>query len=97
MIGYASPFGVRSAPALAPVTVYGTAWCAATQLVRRRLDRLGVPYRYVDLDRDPSAARRLAWLTGGFVSHPTVSIGGEILVEPTTWELDGSLMRAGLV
>jgi len=97
MIGVAPSYGVRSPRLLAPVVVYGTSWCAATQLVRRRLDRLGIPYRYVDLDVDPGAARRLAWLTGGYVSHPTVSVGGEVLVEPSTYELDASLLRAGLV
>lgn len=62
MIGYSSPFGIRSAPVAAPVVVYGTRWCAATQLVRRRLDRLGIPYRCVDLDLDPGgrAPARLA-------------------------------------
>src|SRR5437016_11453948 len=35
-------------PAAAPVVVYGTSWCAATQMIRRHLDRLGIPYRYVD-------------------------------------------------
>jgi len=39
MIGVAPSYGVRSPRLLAPVVVYGTSWCAATQLVRRRLDR----------------------------------------------------------
>lgn len=90
-------YGVRSAPMRAPVTVYGTRWCAASQGVRRYLERLGVPYRFVDLERDPGAASQVAWLTGGFVSHPTVSIGGEVLVEPSLYELDWALARAGLI
>jgi len=92
-----SPFGVVSSPAAAPVVVYGTRWCAATQMVRRFLDRLGIPYEYVDLDLDPAAARRVAWLTGGYVSHPTVSVAGEVLVEPTLGELEWALARAGLI
>jgi mycoredoxin len=92
-----SPFGaVRPAPAQAPVVVYGTRWCAASQMVRRYLDRLGIAYRYVDLELDPGAARQVAWLTGGDVSHPTVSVGGQVLIEPSLRELEWMLARAGL-
>jgi mycoredoxin len=70
-----------------PVTVYGTNWCGQTQWVRRFLQKAGVPYRYVDLERDPEAVARLRWLTGGTASHPTVAIGGTVLVEPSIEEL----------
>jgi mycoredoxin len=80
-----------------PVTVYGTRWCAMSQMVRRHLDRLGIPYRYVDLEADPEAAAQVRWLTGGYLSHPTVSVAGEVLVEPNIAELDWALERAGLI
>jgi mycoredoxin len=66
-------------------------------MVRRHLDRLGIPYRYVDLETDPEAAAEVRWLTGGYLSHPTVSIGGDVLVEPTLGELDWALEHAGLI
>ena len=44
-----SPYGRHYAPADIPIVVYGTHWCAATQIVRRYLERMGLPYRYVDL------------------------------------------------
>ena len=61
MIGASSwsPYGRHIAPPRIPVIVYGTRWCAATQLVRRYLDRMGVPYEYVDLDVHPEAAEQL--------------------------------------
>jgi len=90
-------FGVRSAPAQAPVVVYGTRWCAATQMVRRYLDRMGIPYSFVDLEQDPVAAAQVRWIAGGTVSHPTVSVGGEILVQPSLPELEWALDRAGLL
>jgi mycoredoxin len=95
--GRFAPLGVRDAPAVAPVVVYGTSWCAQTQAVRRHLDRLGVPYRYVDIERDPGAAAQLRWMTGGYLSHPTVAVAGEVLVEPSQYELDWALSRAGLI
>lgn len=79
------------------MVVYGTGWCAASQMVRRHLDRLGIRYRYVDLEYSPDAASRLAWLTGGYVSHPTVSVDGEVLVEPSLRELEWALNRAGVL
>lgn len=79
------------------VVVYGTRWCAATQLVRRYLDRYGIQYVYRDLDRDKEAADQVRWWTGGFLSHPTVEIQGEILVEPLSNELNAALSKHGLI
>ncbi len=80
-----------------PVVVYGTDWCAQTQMVRRFLDRLGIPYEYRNIEDDEEAARRVRWWTGGTLSHPTVQIGGQILVEPSLEELDYALSSSGLI
>ncbi len=95
-LGSYSPYGRHAAPPDIPVIVYGTDWCAQTMQVRRYLDRLGIPYRYVNLERDPQATERVRWWTGGYASHPTVYIGGEVLVEPTIGELEWALARSGL-
>ena len=91
-----STYGRRVAPPDIPVVVYGTRWCAATQQVRRQLERLGVPYEYVDLEQHPDAVNQLRWWTGGSASHPTVYVGGEVLVEPNPHELNWALARSGL-
>jgi mycoredoxin len=75
------------------ITVYGRPGCAMSQIVRRWLDRRGIPYRYVDIDRDPRMRSRLEWVTGGRVRSPTVVIGGEVLVQPTIEELEWALRR----
>ncbi len=80
-----------------PVEVYGTNWCASTQMVRRYLDRLGVAYIYRNMDDDPRAARQVQWWTGGTLSHPTVRLGGNILVEPSLDEVRVALRRLGLI
>ena len=79
------------------VTVYGTQWCAGTQMVRRYLDRHGIPYTFRDMDADPLAENQVRWWTGGDASHPTLQIGGDILIEPTTKELEWSLSHNGLI
>jgi mycoredoxin len=81
----------------APVEVYGTQWCANTQGVRRFLDREGVPYVYHDMEREVGAAERVMWWTGGDASHPTIQVGGEILVEPSLAELRSALAREGIM
>ncbi|MGE5139329.1 MAG: glutaredoxin family protein [Rudaea sp.] len=78
------------------VTVYGTEWCAMTQMVRRYLDRLAVPYEYRDIERDPAALSQVEWWSGGYASHPTVQIGGDILIEPTIDELNDALLENGV-
>jgi mycoredoxin len=88
--------GRRTAPPVIPIVVYGRRWCAISQMVRRYLDRLGVPYEYVDLDLHPEAEARLSWMTGGRVRSPTVYVGGEVLVQPSIRELEWALARSGV-
>ncbi len=88
---------VRSRGQRTPITVYGTSWCAMSQRVRRYLDRHGIPYSYRDMEYDPDAAHRVQWWTGGSLSHPTVQVGGQVLVEPTIDELDWTLRRYGVI
>lgn len=75
------------------VLVYGTQWCASTQMVRRYLDRLQVVYQYRDMEFDAEATRQVRWWAGGDASHPTVQVGGEVLVEPSLQELQEALDR----
>jgi mycoredoxin len=79
------------------VVVYGTRWCAATQYVRRYLDRHGVEHAFRDLDRDEEAAEQVRFWTGGYLSHPTVKIASDILVEPLSNEIQSALEKNSLV
>jgi len=79
------------------VVVYGTRWCAATQYVRRFLDRNDVSHAFRDLDRDPEAADQVRFWTGGYLSHPTVQISSDILVEPLSNEIQSSLEKNQLI
>jgi mycoredoxin len=79
------------------VVVYGTRWCAATQYVRRYLDRNNIEHTFRDIDRDQEAAEQVRWWTGGYLSHPTVKIASDILVEPLSNEIQSSLEKNKLV
>lgn len=79
-----------------PVVVYGRRWCGITQLVRRYLDRAGVPYEFVDLDVHPQVEQRLRWAAGGALRNPVVYVGGQWLVQPSIREVQWALARSGL-
>lgn len=74
------------------LTVYGTTWCGDCRRTRSLLDRLQVQYRWVDIDRDPEAARLVESLNRGFRSVPTlVWPDGSMLVEPSSGQLQKKL------
>ena len=79
------------------IVVYGTLWCAATQRVRRYLDRQRLTYQFFNIEKDQDAASQVKWWTGGYASHPTLQIQGDILIEPTSEELEQLLIKKGLV
>jgi mycoredoxin len=49
------------------------------------------------MDYNLDAKRQVEWWTGGYASDPTVQMGGDILVEPTTRELQTVLYEKRLV
>ena len=80
-----------------PIIALGSATCEDTAITRSRLDSLGVPYDYVDIDLDRVAARRVAALNGGHRVTPTVIVGDEkhVLAEPTIEQVDELVREAG--
>ena len=81
-------------------TLYGTVWCGDTQRACRILERNQIAYLWVDLDRDPDAARHVERLNRGFRSVPTIIWpDGSMLVEPSDLELEEKIrleeMKAG--
>ena len=79
------------------VTLFGTEWCAATQMVRRYLDRMGIAYAYRDMDADDEAESQVRWWSGGDASHPTLLVGSDILIEPNLAEIESALVKNGLL
>lgn len=79
-----------------PIVVYGSAVCEDTAIVRSRLAAVGVPYTYVDIDAERSAAARVEAWNGGHRVTPTVVLGDDeqVVAEPTLERL-GSIVAAG--
>jgi glutaredoxin-like protein len=74
------------------VTVYGTGWCSDTRQARGFLEQHRIPYRWVDIDRDPEARAYVEEMNRGYRSVPTIVFSdGSILVEPSNVELADKL------
>ena len=78
------------------ITVYGADWCPLTKRARLHLDELGVPYHYINIDRDRNAAAWVATRNGGKEKKPTIDIDGQVLTEPSNQELDEVLIAKGI-
>ncbi|MDP9342848.1 MAG: NrdH-redoxin [Actinomycetota bacterium] len=74
------------------IVVYGAPWCGDCRRAQRVLDRHGAPYRYIDVDDDPEAAREVIRINRGLRSIPTILFpDGSVLIEPTDPELAAKL------
>jgi mycoredoxin len=54
------------------VTVYSTPWCGYCHRLKSQLDREGIAYHDVDIERDPEAAELVMSVNGGNQTGPTV-------------------------
>ncbi len=77
------------------ITVYGADWCEDTRRSVRHLRRLGVAFRYLNIDEDLDALDRAKALNGGERRTPTIDlgVGGRALVEPDDDTLTGALVE----
>jgi mycoredoxin len=66
------------------ITIYSTTWCGDCIRLKHCLDRSGVAYRDIDIERDESAADFVMRLNGGNQSVPTVVFDdGTVMSEPS--------------
>jgi glutaredoxin len=78
-----------------PIVVYGADWCGDCRRAKRLLDRLSVPYLWVDVERHPEMTAE-ARAIGHSTRIPVLAFpDGSVLVEPTDPELERALAAAG--
>jgi mycoredoxin len=64
--------------------MYSTTWCGYCYRLRTQLDREGIGYTVVDIERDPSAAEYVMSVNGGNQTVPTVKFpDGTALTNPS--------------
>ena len=75
------------------IIIYGATWCGDTRRARSFFDRNNIPYRWIDIDKDPEASKFVEKTNQGFRSVPTILFpDGSILVEPSESQLTARLM-----
>ncbi len=74
------------------IKVYGTKWCGDTKRALRILDERGVPYDWIDIDKNPQGEKLVKETNQGNRSVPTIFFpDGSILVEPSNQSLNEKL------
>ncbi len=73
---------------LPEITLYGNTWCGGSRRARLLFDRKGIPYTFIDIDKNEEAAKYVESLNHGFRSVPTIVwADGSMLVEPSEDQL----------
>lgn len=66
------------------VTMYTTVWCGFCRRLKAQLERAGIGYREVDIEKDPQAAAVVESANNGNQTVPTVQLpDGSLLSNPT--------------
>ncbi len=66
------------------LTMYSTSWCGYCHRLKSQLDREGIIYEVVDIERDPAAADYVMSVNGGNQTVPTVRFpDGTALTNPS--------------
>ena len=80
------------------IIMYSTTWCPDCVRAKRVLNRLGVPFTEIDVDKDREGYQRVVDFNGGKRIVPTIFFpDGSALVEPNNAELVDKLVSQGLV
>ena len=76
----------------AAVTMYSTQWCGYCFRLRKQLDREGIAYDVIDIDRDEEAAVRVMQVNGGNQTVPTMIYSdGSAQTNPSLLEVKAKL------
>ena len=66
------------------LTMFSTSWCGYCHRLMSQLDREGISYEVIDIERDPAAARYVMSVNSGDQTVPTVRFpDGSSLTNPS--------------
>jgi mycoredoxin len=72
--------------------MYSTQWCGYCFRLRKQLDREGIAYDVIDIDRDEEAAFRVMQVNGGNQTVPTLIYSdGTAQTNPSLLEVKSKL------
>lgn len=84
-------------PTNTAITFFGATWCIDCRRAKALLDRLAVPYSYIDLEQHPEAAEDAKRISG-VMNIPVIAFAdGTHQVEPSDRELEAKLRELHLI
>lgn len=70
------------------LTMYSTSWCGYCHRLKSQLEREGIAYQVIDIERDDPAAEYVMSVNGGNQTVPTVRFpDGSALTNPSIIEV----------
>ncbi|GAA4943230.1 mycoredoxin [Actinomycetospora succinea] len=79
---------------MAQMTMYTTSWCGFCRRLKTQLDREGIGYTEVDIEREPDAAEIVTKVNGGNRTVPTIVYpDGSAATNPSFAEVKETLAR----
>jgi mycoredoxin len=76
----------------AKLTMYSTTWCGYCRRLKMQLDRDGIEYAEIDIERTPGAAEFVMSVNGGNQTVPTLHFpNGTALTNPTLAQVKSEL------
>ncbi len=80
------------------IIIYGTWWCSDCVRTRQFLGKIGITYRWVNIDQDKDGERFVLRNNRGMRSVPTILFSdGSVLVEPSNAELQSKLKQLNMI
>lgn len=74
------------------LTMYSTPWCGYCHRLKGQLDRAGIGYTEIDIEREPEAARIVEQVNNGNQTVPTVVFpDGSALTNPSLAQITEKL------
>lgn len=78
------------------LTMYTTPWCGYCRRLKSQLQRAGIDFAEVDIERDPTSADRVAEINSGDQTVPTlVFADGSALTNPSVAQVSQRLAALG--
>lgn len=76
------------------IIFYGAQWCSDCRRSKELLDSMRIEYEYIDLDKNPGAAKKIIEINEGYQSMPTIVFpDSHVLIEPSNEELKNEILH----
>ncbi len=74
------------------VTIYGAVWCGWCPVAKKYFDKLGISYKYHDVEEEEDVAKELMEKLGGPIQGvPVIEVNGELIYGYDVEKINGAL------